>query len=646
MHHNHSGAVEADAIITTGDGFDVPGASADAGQDDGTELAARTLAAELAGRRDAALKAARVAAEHLALAADALALADKHHAEATAGAHDGFGHPHRQSEPFRRFTAGPQASRIADGLEAWRRALDADCWGMFLRVSGIRDLMDTATIQERERSYATDVPEFTETAMLEEFEKNVKGAGTIWRRGLANVFIGLDRRFKSHDGFKVGSRVVLTNVFDGNGHWNFHTHPDVKLKDVERAFQKLAQVVGGGETDPTTLPEVERWALAEKAVDGWVVLTERNEALHRANIERGTQQAPDLSEATVDGELMTAAQKRVFLKAYGEPALGVVEAIDRVRGGRRSWTPFAAQVETEFFRVNTFKNGNAHLWFTRKDLVERLNHELAIYYGATLGDAIGKGQAPKRHDPNAKPAGRTNLNGKRAAASTALAQSAGVASDVIPWDAQFYPTPPDAARRLVEAVENIAENVKHHQNAAAGQPQWYDGPTGPAKRLRVLEPSAGRGALIEAVLRVNPRCNVTAYEVHADRAAVAARRCPAASVTTANFLAVRPVAIYDAVVMNPPFGGTHWIDHVQHAWEFLAPGGMLAAILPASALVNETPLHERFRDWAVANHDGPRLYCEDARRRSLWRDLPDDAFEPSGINVQTVVFCIRKLGGQ
>jgi hypothetical protein len=24
----------------------------------------------------------------------------------------------------------------------------------------------------------------------------------------------------------------------------------------------------------------------------------------------------------------------------------------------------------------------------------------------------------------------------------------------------------------------------------------------------------------------------------------------------------------------------------------------------------------------------------------------DDAFEPSGVNVQTVVFCIRKLGGQ
>ena len=53
-------------------------------------------------------------------------------------------------------------------------------------------------------------------------------------------------------------------------------------------------------------------------------------------------------------------------------------------------------------------------------------------------------------------------------------------------------------------------------------------------------------------------------------AALEAIAHPALRVSCANFLSVAPEPIYDAVVMNPPFEGTHCLDHVRHAYDFLS----------------------------------------------------------------------------
>ena len=103
--------------------------------------------------------------------------------------------------------------------------------------------------------------------------------------------------------------------------------------------------------------------------------------------------------------------------------------------------------------------------------------------------------------------------------------------------------------------------------------------------------------------------------------------------TARNFLEMQPTATFDFVVMNPPFYGTHYMDHVKHAFEFLAPGGMLRAILPASAEVNESKKHTAFRAWAMKHNDlgwaGP------------FRDLPAESFRESGTMIQTVVLHLR-----
>src|SRR3546814_16038496 len=55
------------------------------------------------------------------------------------------------------------------------------------------------------------------------------------------------------------------------------------------------------------------------------------------------------------------------------------------------------------------------------------------------------------------------------------------------------------------------------------------------------------------------------------------------SVFAMDFLALTPdlIGSFDRIIMNPPFDRGRDIDHVNHAIEFLAPGGILVAIMSA-----------------------------------------------------------------
>ena len=115
----------------------------------------------------------------------------------------------------------------------------------------------------------------------------------------------------------------------------------------------------------------------------------------------------------------------------------------------------------------------------------------------------------------------------------------------------------------------------------------------PGRVLRVLEPSAGTGRLVAAVHRGLdiPWLHVTAVEPDERRA----RQIPTdglpVTVRVERFEAFAVRALrdgdrFDVVVANPPFAvpgsSALWAEHVLLAWQLLAPGGRLAAIVPAS----------------------------------------------------------------
>jgi hypothetical protein len=60
----------------------------------------------------------------------------------------------------------------------------------------------------------------------------------IYLRGIANVFSALDRRFRSHNGFKIGARLIIDRALNEWGSWQLYERRDT-LRDVERVFREL-----------------------------------------------------------------------------------------------------------------------------------------------------------------------------------------------------------------------------------------------------------------------------------------------------------------------------------------------------------------------------------------------------------------------
>ncbi len=141
--------------------------------------------------------------------------------------------------------------------------------------------------------------------------------------------------------------------------------------------------------------------------------------------------------------------------------------------------------------------------------------------------------------------------------------------------------------------------------------------------MRVLEPSAGRGAI--ALAAVSAGATVDCVEIQPDHAdAIRDAHHPDVTVLVADFLTTSPQPVYDRVVMNPPFARQADIAHVNHAWTALKPGGRLVAVMSAGVTFRQTAVAVAFRSRLEAL--GGELH-----------PLPDGAFKESGTGVNTVI---------
>lgn len=172
---------------------------------------------------------------------------------------------------------------------------------------------------------------------------------------------------------------------------------------------------------------------------------------------------------------------------------------------------------------------------------------------------------------------------------------------------QFY-TPPELAAQLVDWAQLRASD-------------------------RVLEPSAGQGALATEAAKTarHVRC------IELDPRNVAVLRGSRLDTLQADFLAVLPVRRYSAVIMNPPFAGQADLDHVEHALNFLEPGGRLAAIVSAGVLFRTNRRTEEF---------GAAL-LDRCQARHI-RPLEPGAFKASGtmVNAAVITATLKEYPGE
>jgi protein-L-isoaspartate O-methyltransferase len=183
---------------------------------------------------------------------------------------------------------------------------------------------------------------------------------------------------------------------------------------------------------------------------------------------------------------------------------------------------------------------------------------------------------------------------------------------------QLFPTPNEIAARMIELADIRPGD-------------------------RVLEPSAGTGALLGA-LGGRPwgsdcdRNRVHAVEIHGGLCQRLRADFPLTAVHCADFLAIdgpdaytagnpetdpAPLGRFDRVIMNPPFADGADMAHIRHAARFLAPGGVLVALC-----ANGPRQAAKLRPWVEA-HGGS------------WEPLPAGSFAEAGTGVNVALLRVR-----
>ena len=196
------------------------------------------------------------------------------------------------------------------------------------------------------------------------------------------------------------------------------------------------------------------------------------------------------------------------------------------------------------------------------------------------------------------------------------------------WDSFYEHGAREILPKLERAPSHVRDVVNTTMAAAAKLKHGY----------RVLEPSAGAGALVTAAMNI-AAVDVDAYDINPgvqDRLSAigvgqAALTGGSLSVRIQDFLLAEPNPIYDAVLMNPPFQGGQDMAHVTHAWRFLMSGGVLVAIMGSGP--------SGFRDATTKAAVAFRALVASAKSSEV-TEIPGGTFEDTG--VATVMLVMRK----
>lgn len=170
-------------------------------------------------------------------------------------------------------------------------------------------------------------------------------------------------------------------------------------------------------------------------------------------------------------------------------------------------------------------------------------------------------------------------------------------------DFQFFETPAAVADWLVMLADGINETDT------------------------VLEPSAGRGALIKAIHRACPSVIVECYELMPENREFLH--------TLGNVILLDEdftkdsVGTYTKIIANPPFANNQDIEHVRLMYDRLAEGGTLAAITGPHWKLGQEKKCAEFRAWLDS-------VCGQTF------EIGAGEFKESGTTIATVAVVIKK----
>ena len=198
-------------------------------------------------------------------------------------------------------------------------------------------------------------------------------------------------------------------------------------------------------------------------------------------------------------------------------------------------------------------------------------------------------------EPRTPPAPRSIDPTAEGFASLKATLKAGVKVAVAP---QLFPTPPALAARMATLA-----GIEHED--------------------RVLEPSAGTGNLLRAIVDAEPTASVHAVEINRALCdALPASLLAVGEALCQDFLTctTEQLGHFNRIVMNPPFADGSDVKHIKHALHFLERDGRLVALCAA----------------------GPRQQAELRPLATTWEELPGDTFASQGTNVRAALMVVQR----
>lgn len=170
-------------------------------------------------------------------------------------------------------------------------------------------------------------------------------------------------------------------------------------------------------------------------------------------------------------------------------------------------------------------------------------------------------------------------------------------------DFQFFATPPEVADWLVMLAGGVHEDEK------------------------VLEPSAGTGAIIDAIHRSCKDLVVDCFELMPENKELLSKK------SNINILGddftTYDLGLYDKIIANPPFSKNQDIRHVRRMYEHLNNGGTVAAIMSCHWKIASEIECADFREWLKDVH---AKVC----------DIEEGSFKQSGTGIETTAVIIQK----
>lgn len=208
---------------------------------------------------------------------------------------------------------------------------------------------------------------------------------------------------------------------------------------------------------------------------------------------------------------------------------------------------------------------------------------------------------------------------------------------------QYYGTPKELCALLCEKAFDPYEN----------------------KKIQVLEPSAGQGAIMDSVLEwfENEAVNLelkklTAIEFMDENHLILKEKFagnPLVRLHKGDFLAYdRFINYFDVVIANPPFSGNQDIKHFYKMYEVCKPNGIVCSIMSTGFIYNSGKVHKEFREFIGMGNTaqdradaktGTVFTCtsKEGYDQTVYVQVFNDGeFKESGTGVSTALIVMRK----